>query len=159
MAQKDFDPALLEELTAIAQGEECELVHAEFQGGTLRLILDRPDGVTLSHCERVSRQASAMLDVLDFGPRKYVLEVGSPGLDRPLYRPEDYGRFEGHLARLTVRHPEDGARSTLVGRLQGFDGEIVTLQEERTTKRGDIAGDTFSVRLVDIEKARLEIEL
>lgn len=159
MAQKDLDAALLEELTAIADGEECELLHAEFRGGTLRVVLDRPDGVTLSHCERVSKQASALLDVMDFGPRKYVLEVGSPGLDRPLYRPEDYGRFEGRLARVTVRHPDDGARSTLVGRLRGFDGRTVTLQEERETKRGKVAGETFSVRLADIEKARLEIEL
>lgn len=159
MAKKDLDPTLLEELTAIAEGEGCELVHAEFQGSTLRLVLDRPDGVTLSHCERVSRQASAMLDVMDFGTQKYFLEVGSPGLDRPLYQPEDYRRFEGKLARVTVRHPEDGARSTIVGRLRGFDGTTVTLQEERETKRGKVAGETFSIRLADIEKARLEIEL
>lgn len=159
MALKDLDPSLLDELEAITEGEGCELVHAEFRGGTLRIVLDRPDGVTLRHCERVSKQASALLDVLDFGSKKYVLEVGSPGLDRPLYRPEDYQRFTGKLARVTVQHPEDGARSTLVGRLQGFDGEIVTLQEERATKRGTEAGETFSIRLADIEKARLEIEL
>ncbi|MCB1032409.1 MAG: ribosome maturation factor RimP [Acidobacteria bacterium] len=159
MASKELDPSLLAELGAIAEGEGCELVHAEFLGGTLRLVLDRPEGVTLQHCERVSKQASALLDVLDFGPKKYVLEVGSPGLDRPIYRPEDYRRFTGRLARITVRHLEDGSRSTLVGRLQGFDGEQVVLQEEKVTKRGRVAGETFSIRLADIEKARLEIEL
>lgn len=159
MASMDLEPSLFEELDGIAGGEGCELVHAEFQGGTLKVVLDHPEGVTLRHCERVSKQASALLDVLDFGPNKYVLEVGSPGLDRPLYRPDDYRRFIGKLARITVQHPDDGARSTLVGRLQGFDGEIVTLQEERATKRGTVAGKTFSIRLADIEKARLEIEL
>jgi hypothetical protein len=80
------------ELAAIAESVGCELVRVEFKGGVLRLMLDREPGserLGVSHedCANVSRQASALLDVVDFGPARYTLEVTSPGLDRPLYRP------------------------------------------------------------------------
>lgn len=114
------------ELAQIAAGAGCELVRAEWKGGVLRLVLDRPEGITLGDCERVSKQASALLDVVDFGGNggqgeraggrgegeagssgagngkgRYILEVSSPGLDRQLDRPADYERFLGHLARVT----------------------------------------------------------
>src|SRR4051795_4542952 len=75
------------EIEAVAQAAGCELVHAELKGGVLRLFVDKPEGVTLADCEHVSRQVSALLDVLDFGPGRYVLEVSSPGLDRQLFKP------------------------------------------------------------------------
>ena len=70
------------EIEQVAQAAGCELVHAELKGGVLRLFVDRPEGVTLADCQLVSRQVSALLDVLDFGTGRYVLEVSSPGLDR-----------------------------------------------------------------------------
>src|SRR3954468_1088259 len=101
---------IMPELEAVAQAVGCELVHAELKGGVLRLFVDRPEGVTLAECEQVSRQVSALLDVLDFGAGRYVLEVSSPGLDRQLYRPPDYERFAGHLARVTYEDPETGKK-------------------------------------------------
>src|SRR5262249_59688792 len=124
----------------------CELVQVEFKGGVLRLVLDREaapgsdggegdgaPGVSLEDCALVSRQASALLDVVDFGPARYTLEVSSPGLDRPLYRPEDYARFSGRLARVTVEAPGVKKR-TVIGRLSGFDpadGGKVTVTDEK----------------------------
>lgn len=154
-----LDQALVAELASIAEVEGCELVHAEFSAGTLRLILDRPEGVNLEDCQRVSHQVSAILDVAGFGAGRYTLEVSSPGLDRPLYSPKDYERFIGKLARVTLREPETGGRRTVVGRLQAFDGERVTLVEEKTTKQGIVPGDPVTVPLAVVEKARLEIEL
>ena len=98
---------------------------------------------------------SAYLDVVDFGRSRYVLEVSSPGLDRQLYKPRDYARFLGSLARVTYRMA-DGKKRTVVGRLQAFDPEpapgVVTVVEEP-------AGEELSLRLEDIQLARLEIEL
>lgn len=151
---------VLPELAGIAAAADCELVHAELKGNTLRLFIDRPEGVTLTDCERVSKEASSFLDVADFGTGRYVLEVSSPGLDRGLYRPADYRRFSGRLARVRLVDAETGKRRTVVARLAGLspgaggregDGEV-TLTDERT-------GEQTVVRLADIVEARLEIEL
>lgn len=146
---------LTPELEQIAAADGCEMVHAELKGGVLRLFLDKPEGgVTLADCERVSKQVSALLDVLDFGKSRYVLEVSSPGLDRQLYKPRDYERFVGRLARVTVQDPETGKKRTVVARLAGFnaaEGEVV-LERDGTE-------DREVVRLQDIKLARLEIEL
>lgn len=154
-AMPDRLAELAPEFEQIAAAEGCELVHAELRGGVLRLILDRQEGgVTLADCERVSKQVSALLDVLDFGKSRYVLEVGSPGLDRQLYKPRDYERFVGRLARVTVQDPETGKKRTVVARLAGFDAAAgeVALEHGGTE-------DREVVRLLDIKLARLEIEL
>ena len=59
------------ELEQVAQAAGCELVHAELKGGVLRLFVDKPEGVTLADCQLVSKQTSALLDVLDFGTGRY----------------------------------------------------------------------------------------
>jgi ribosome maturation factor RimP len=147
------------EIEKIAEATGCELVHAELKGGTLRLFLDKPEGVSLADCEHVSKLVSAYLDVVDFGKGRYLLEVSSPGLDRQLYRPRDYERFLGRLARVALTEPETGARRTVVGRLQEFhpsetaeeDGLLVVVDEK--------SGERTETRLRDIRSARLEIEL
>ena len=148
------DDRLVTELEAIAESTGCELVRVEFKGGVLRLVLDRePGGVSHEDCSNVSRQASALLDVVDFGPARYTLEVTSPGLDRPLYRPEDYGRFAGRLARITIQPPGE-RKKTVVARLAGFDpsgGGKVTVQGEK--------GETQVIPLPQVLKAKLEIEI
>ncbi|HEV8630976.1 MAG TPA: ribosome maturation factor RimP [Thermoanaerobaculia bacterium] len=148
------DDRLVTELAGIAAGSGCELVHVELKGGILRLVLDRePGGVSLEDCSHVSRQASALLDVVDFGPARYTLEVTSPGLDRPLYRAEDFARFTGRLARITIQ-PPGGKKRTVVARLAGFDaagGGQVTVTDEK--------GEPQVISLAQVTKARLEIEL
>src|SRR5579864_1590293 len=85
-----------------------ELVEVELKGGgkarTLRITIDKPEGVTHEDCANVSREVSTILDVEDAVPgQSYTLEVSSPGLDRPLKRPEDYQRFTGSRLKLTTR--------------------------------------------------------
>lgn len=156
-----ISPELEHELQGVVEGSGCELVHAEFKGGVLRIFIDRPErpgGVDLSDCEVVSKQVSALLDVLDFGPGRYTLEVSSPGLDRRLYGPRDYRRFAGSLARVTHRDPETGRKRTVVGRL----GE---LREGGACGRPEVSlnlvdrDETLRLPLDAIEMARLEIEL
>jgi len=152
---------LVPELEQVAEASGCELVHVELKGAVLRLFLDKPEGVTLADCERVSKQTSVLLDVLDFGSQRYVLEVSSPGLDRQLFRPRDYQRFVGRLARVTVTDPESGKRRTLVARLHEFrpaadgsdaGGAEVVLADDKT-------GAQEVVPLRTIKTARLEVEL
>lgn len=152
---------LTPELAQVAAASGCELVHAELKGGILRLILDKPEGVTLSDCEHVSKQVSALLDVLDFGKSRYVLEVSSPGLDRQLYRPRDYERFAGRLARVTLTDPGTGRKRTVVARLAEYRPAPEGAPEEaaEVVLVDDASGGQTVVRLGDIQLARLEIEL
>ncbi|HEX3126533.1 MAG TPA: ribosome maturation factor RimP [Thermoanaerobaculia bacterium] len=148
------------ELEQIAAAAGCELVHVELKGGVLRLILDRPEGVNLADCELVSKQASAYLDVADFGRSRYVLEVSSPGLDRQLYKAADVERFLGKLARVSFTDPGDGAKKTVVGRLQELQrGEDTPNDEALVVLVDDKSGERTEVRWKDIRTARLEIEL
>jgi len=149
------------EIEQVALAAGCELVHAELKGGVLRLFVDRPEGgVTLADCQLVSKQVSALLDVLDFGTGRYVLEVSSPGLDRQMYKPADYDRFAGRLARVTYEDPETGKKRTDVARLKGLrraagafdEGALVLLEDGRT-------GEVREVPLNNVKLARLEIEL
>ena len=82
--------------------------------------------MTVEDCETVSRHVAALLDVEDPIGDAYVLEVSSPGLDRPLTRIEDFERFNGELAKITLRLMLDGRRR-FNGRLAGFDeaGKII----------------------------------
>lgn len=152
------------ELEQIAAANGCELVHVELKGGVLRLILDKPEGsggVSLADCEVVAKQASAYLDVADFGKSRYVLEVSSPGLDRELYKPADVERFLGKLARVAIIDPDNGKKRTVIGRLQelqrpsdgGADGDAkVVVADDKT-------GERTEVLWKDVRNARLEIEL
>jgi len=142
------------ELRRVAIGEGCQLLEIDLQGGLLRIILDHPDGVTLERCASFSRQASAVLDLEDFGSSSYVLEVSSPGLDRKLYGPRDYERFSGKLVRVTFKVPETGRRRTVVGALESYvsDPERIRVTDRDT-------GERLELPLADVTLARLEIDL
>jgi ribosome maturation factor RimP len=152
MPKNAIDPELALELAAIAAANGSELLKAEFQGGVLRLILDREGGVRLEDCEVVSKQASALLDVAGFGRGRYTLEVSSPGLDRELYGPSDYVRFAGSRVRVRIVDPASGKRATVVGKLVAGEGA----GEIRLT---DLAGGgERTIRMQDIQLAKLEID-
>src|SRR3954467_1757975 len=103
----------------------------EAPGMVLRIRIDRPgsrataeDSVTVDQCAKVSRDLSAIFDVDDVVPGQYTLEVSSPGLDRPLTRPEDYQRFAGRRAKLVMREKVDG-QGYFKGQLGGIeDGPV-----------------------------------
>jgi ribosome maturation factor RimP len=149
-----LSPTIESELRRIATSEGCELLEVEYHGGLLRFILDHPDGVTLERCESFSKQASAVLDLEDFGSSSYVLEVSSPGLDRKLYGPRDYERFLGKLVRVTFRAPETGRRRTVVGVLESFSHDAGRIGIRVREK-----GEALEVPLADVTVARLEVDL
>jgi ribosome maturation factor RimP len=109
----------IEKLLAMAE-PEVELLLAEVvPGGTLRLYIDHPGGVTLGLCERVSAHLTRYRD-------RYALEVSSPGLDRPLTKPQHYSRFLGRHARVRLREARAGHK-TVTGELVGASEEEVTI--------------------------------
>jgi len=127
----------------------CELVGIEFipQGrrSLLRIYIDKADGVTIDDCSDVSHQVSGVLEVEDPIREHYTLEVSSPGLDRPLFKLEDFDRFSGRQVKLRLRLMVDGRRN-FTGRILGVEGESVRLEVE---------GKPLAFAIVDIDKARL----
>jgi ribosome maturation factor RimP len=117
--------------------------------GLLRLYIDKPDGVGLDDCEKVSNQVSGVLDVEDPIPGEYVLEVSSPGLNRPLRRPEHFERFIGSEAKISLKAPLEGRRR-FRGSLEGVEDGFVAVR---------VDGELYRLRIADIEKARLVPEL
>lgn len=151
MTHPEIDPNLYSQFEEAAEQADCELIHAELKGGILRLVLDREDGVDLGHCQAVSKQVSVLLDVAEFDPGRYTLEVSSPGLDRKLYRLKDYRRFLGERVRVTWRDAAMPTKRTVVARLEALDesepASVELLEEER--------GERLQVRISDIQTARL----
>ena len=134
---------------------ELELVHVEMAGGRqpiLQVYIDKPGGVTVEDCAQVSERLSLHLDVEDFIPTKYLLEVASPGLDRGLYKQADYERFAGLPAHIKLEAPLNGQRN-FHGKLIGLDktGEVVVILEDET-------GQQHRLPLAQIAKANVEIE-
>jgi ribosome maturation factor RimP len=140
------------ERVAIDHG--LELVHTEVAGPDnkpiVRIFIDKPNGVTHQDCSEVSLHVGTVLDVEDFIHASYTLEVSSPGLERGLYKPQDYERFAGRIAKIRSRRPINGQRN-FRGRLIGIDGEEVVF-DDRTSGRVKIALDS-------IAKANLELDV
>jgi ribosome maturation factor RimP len=138
----------------VATSEGLYLVDVELKGGNsnqlLRIYIDKPGGVSHADCALVSEQLSAMLDVEDIFPGRYVLEVSSPGLDRKLTRPSDYTYFVGRRARVVLKEATDEQR-VLEGRLAGFENGRVRLD---LGERG-----VQDLDLNNIRKAQLVVEL
>jgi ribosome maturation factor RimP len=110
------------------------LVRVAFSGGrraTLQIMAERKDeaAMTVEDCADISRAVSAILDVADPIGGAYNLEVSSPGIDRPLIKPEDFVRFAGFEARVELQHGLDG-RKRFRGRLLGFEEGTVRMRSE-----------------------------
>lgn len=119
---------------------------------TLRVRIDRPEGVTLGDCERVSKSLSALLDQADPLPTRYDLEVSSPGAERPLRTLDEYRRFIGK--RANVRYRVGESEQVAEGRLTAVSDHVIELQlGEGKHQR------TATIPLADVVAARLAIDL
>lgn len=140
-----------------AEDERLELVSAELLGGgkrrILRVTVDKEDGVTISDCERMSRGLEALLDVEDPIKGPYVLEVSSPGLDRPLTGQRDFEKNIGKLARVVTAEKIDD-KTFIVGRIIDVGEGWIRLKIEKKGEDKDLF-----VPMDTIKKARLEIEI
>ncbi len=145
-------------LRPILESFRLELVEIEFKRtgreAVLRLFIDKEGGVTLDDCADVSRELSLVLDVEDFIPCAYTMEVSSPGLDRPLKSLADYERFAGRLIKVRTYEPfadDDGnKRKTFLGTLEGLVDGVVRMALTE--------GQTAAIPLERVAKANLEFE-
>ena len=147
----------------VARSYNLEIFDVQFRresaGWMLRIFVDVPEddahpatpdaSVTVQDCERVSRDVSAILDVDETIEHRYILEVSSPGLDRPLRSAADYRRFAGRIAKIAVSEAVDGQKH-FEGRLQGLEQDAVVIE---TTP-----GKRQLIPLSVITRARLEVE-
>jgi ribosome maturation factor RimP len=105
----------------VAMAGGLELVEVELKGSgrnqLLRIVIDKPGGVTHADCEFVSREAGALFDADDTLPGPYQLEVSSPGVERKLKKWQDWERFQGQKVKVVLKQP-------LAGDLKHFDGII-----------------------------------
>jgi ribosome maturation factor RimP len=128
-------------------GYELTDLEAKLSGGSgiLRIFIDKPEGIGVEDCEKVSLAVSALLDVEDPVPGHYDLEVSSPGLDRKLTKIEHFQRFEGETIKVQMRFPIDGRRR--------FRGTLVSSNDENIVVEVD--GESHSLSLATIDTARL----
>jgi ribosome maturation factor RimP len=126
------------------------LVRLRLMGGktkTLQVMAERADGtMNVEDCTRLSRALSAFLEREDAIEGEYVLEVSSPGIDRPLTRLTDFARWAGHEAKLELKAPAADGRKRFKGRLLGLDGNDIVLEVE---------GARVSFRQANIAEAKL----
>jgi ribosome maturation factor RimP len=128
----------------LAESEpEVEVIALEQPGReSLRLYIDHPDGVDLALCETVTNHLRDLLT-------DYSLEVSSPGLDRPLTKPEHYRRFRGHRVRVRTRDEIEGRRN--------FTGTIADAGDESI--RVEDSGDAYEIPLSSVHRSNLVPEL
>ncbi len=146
------DPALqecIEKLVApYLKHQGADLIDLQLSGNprnlTLRIDVDRVDGISVDECARLSRGIADVLDTHDPISGRYVLEVSSPGLDRPLKSDRDYKRAVGRTVKVIL----DGGR-VLIGRLMRFDGPEIVLA---------VDGRSRIVPSDEIRKANLHFE-
>jgi len=137
----------------LLQDESFDLWDLEFasQAGAtvVRVFVDRPSGVTLQDCAYWNKKIGRYLDAEDVIRGRYVLEVGSPGLDRTLVRPEHYARFLGANVELKLHDPHEGRRT--------FHGEIRAAGPDTVVIADPDAG-TVSLPYASIRRARLVVD-
>ncbi len=137
-----MDVAKLVETTLAGMG--YELVDLELSGrGLMRVFMDKPEGISVEDCERVSNQLVRLFTVEGVDYER--LEVSSPGLDRVLKKEADFVRFSGQKAQIKVRVPMEG-RKNFVGIIGELKDGMLQL---------DLDGSLVTIELSNIDKARL----
>ncbi|MEE2000231.1 ribosome maturation factor RimP [Alkalimonas sp. MEB108] len=140
---------LMELLTPTVSAAGFELLGIEVlragKHSTVRLYIDHPDGVTVEHCAIISREVGAILDVEDPISHEYMLEVSSPGLDRPLFTPEHFARAVGQKVDVKLAIPQDGRRK-FKGILQAIEQDMLVIE---------IDGKQFRLLMDNVEKANI----
>lgn len=136
----------------VIQAQGLDLVDVEYKregpNWVLRIYIDKAGGVGVEDCKQVSHMVEDMIEVDDLVRTHYILEVSSPGLDRPLKKEKDFLRYLGKKVQITTFAPI-GDRRNFKGILKNFEDGAVHL---------DAQGQAFAIPLSNIASARLEIE-
>ncbi|MGI8786626.1 MAG: ribosome maturation factor RimP [Pyrinomonadaceae bacterium] len=149
-----IDGRIREAALRIAEENGLELVHAETVGTsknlTIRIFIDKKDGVTHNDCSTMSCQLEKIFDEEDLIPSDYLLEVSSPGLERELYSLSDFQKFVGSLAKVKINKVIDGQKN-FRGRIAGVEDEEIQFDDKT---KGAVRFPYSAVA-----KANLEIDL
>lgn len=152
MAKTKIVEQVEEIITPCVQESGLELVDVEFvkEGGSwyLRIYIDKPGGIGLEDCGRLSQKIDRLLDEKDPIPQSYYLEVSSPGIERPLKKISDYNRFAGELALITTFVPFDGKKK-ITGRITAARGDDIVIDSD---------GKELSIPFRQVASARLKVE-
>jgi len=147
---KQAPEILLKLIEPVVEGLGYECVGVEYnphpKHGLLRIFIDREQGVGMEDCTAVSHQVSGVLDVEDPIAGEYNLEVSSPGMERPLFKVEQFEQFIGHTAKVNLFKPVEGRRN-ITGLIEKVEGDNVYLQQD---------GQVYVVPFQTMSKARLE---
>ena len=143
--REDYEQKAEKLLAPIVEANGFELVDVEYvkEAGEmyLRGYIDKPGGITVNDCEVVSRAFSDKRDEHDFIGESYIMEISSPGLDRPLKKEKDFARSMGKLVEIRTYRPIDKQKE-FCGELTAYDGNSVTIDEDgamRVFDKKDIA--------------------
>ncbi len=133
MAKQKITDIVAELAQPVVELADCELVDVvyEKEGSDwfLRVYIDKPGGVTLDDCEKISRPLNEILDEKDPIPQAYYLEVSSPGLERQLKKPRDFERALGNLVEIKLYKAVDN-RKRYEGELISYDGNVLAIKTE-----------------------------
>lgn len=140
-------------LEPIVEANNLELVDLEFvkEGVNwyLRVYIDKEGGVNIDDCEQVSRALEAKLDEADPIEQAYILEVSSPGIDRPLKKEADFVKYQGEIIDVKLYKPQSGSKQ-YQGKLLGLENGVLSIEEENGNVVTFEHKDTASVRLAVI---------
>lgn len=138
----------------VINADGIELYDIEFNRmrgkGFLRVFIEKEGGVTIEDCGRISREIEATLDVEDPIPFSYVLEVSSPGLDRPLKKLEDFNKYSGNMVRVTTLEPVEN-QTFFIGTIAKVENDEISLLLPKDRQ--------VIIPFKNISKARLEVEV
>ncbi len=141
---------VLQVIEPVVTGLGYELVGAEFgqaeNGVTLRVYIDKPEGILMEDCAAVSRQLNAVLDVEDTIKTAYLLEVSSPGVDRPLFTEAHFAEQIGEEIRVRMTDGVNGRRN--------FKGKLLAVGDGKATVEVD--GLDYELPVIDVEQAHVK---
>ncbi len=146
--------AKVEELTKeVIKDTDIEIFDIEFvkEGPRhfLRIFIDKEDGVFIQDCEKVSRAVDILIEEADFIKPAYILEVSSPGADRPLKKDEDYIKYSGKVVDLKLYKAVNGSKE--------FQGELIELDQEENCIKLLVNGEKMSFLRSEVAICRLAV--
>ena len=150
MAKRQIEDIAAELVKPIVNRLSYELVDVEFlkEGANwyLRVYIDKPDGIAIEDCQIVSEELSDRLDETDPIKQSYILEVSSPGLERPLKKDVDFERFRGEPVEVKLFQPVNG-KKIFEGDLLGLEGSFINIKQGSEVLKFDRA-DVAVIRRV-----------
>ena len=137
-----------------AKANKVEFIQSEIVGSkrnmTVRIYIDKPEGVTLDDCSAVSHSIEAVIDAEDFIPSSYILEVSSPGIERPLFALKDFERFVGKKAKVKTADAING-QANFNGRIVAVDGDEIVFEDK--------TNGPVRIPFASVAKANLKVDL